>query len=208
MRGRFNQDRPSEPERDSLTPSQARGLLARARIRAPFDGERIFLKHKVTQHHWQCEGQDWRCQGQDSRRGGLRTPIKTHTGKTSSLRPVGCISDQFPTRGILTTSLRLAHKSPPRTTSPRLRLVRGPWHTARAQGASTTTDARGGTIPHTMQIQQLAAMQAADPTRALMLAWPAARPSHRHHLPLCHTQAQQAPPTTSSGLDLGSSVAG
>jgi hypothetical protein len=46
-----HQDRPTEPEHDSLTPSQARGLLTRARIRAPFDGEMIFLKHKVIQHH-------------------------------------------------------------------------------------------------------------------------------------------------------------
>jgi hypothetical protein len=30
---------PTEPERDSSTPSQARGLLTRARIRGPFDGE-------------------------------------------------------------------------------------------------------------------------------------------------------------------------
>jgi hypothetical protein len=57
--------------------------------------------------------------------------VKTHTGKTSSLRPVGCISDQFPTKGIPTTSLRLAQevsathdKSPPHTTS--LRLARPP----------------------------------------------------------------------------------
>jgi hypothetical protein len=68
--------------------------------------------------------------GQDSRRGGVRTPVKTHTGKTSSLRPVGSISDQFPTRGIPPTSLRLArqvsashYKYPPRTTS--LHLARG-----------------------------------------------------------------------------------
>jgi hypothetical protein len=26
-------------------------LLTRARIRAPFNGEKIFLKHQVTQHH-------------------------------------------------------------------------------------------------------------------------------------------------------------
>jgi multidrug resistance efflux pump len=31
----------AEPERDPLTPSQARELLTRARIRAPFDGEII-----------------------------------------------------------------------------------------------------------------------------------------------------------------------
>jgi hypothetical protein len=32
--------------------------VTRARIRAPFDGEKISLKHKVTQHHGQREGQD------------------------------------------------------------------------------------------------------------------------------------------------------
>jgi hypothetical protein len=46
-----HQDRPVKPERDSLTPSQARGLLTRSRIRAPFDGDNIFLKNKVIQHH-------------------------------------------------------------------------------------------------------------------------------------------------------------
>jgi hypothetical protein len=33
----------TESERDSLTPPQARGLLMRTRIRAPFDGEKIYL---------------------------------------------------------------------------------------------------------------------------------------------------------------------
>jgi hypothetical protein len=49
--------------------------------------------------------------------------VKTHSGKTSSLQPVGCISDQFPTRGI-PRKLRIARevsashdKSPPHTTS-------------------------------------------------------------------------------------------
>jgi hypothetical protein len=66
-------------------------------------------------------------QGKDSGQEGLRTLVKTHTGKTSSLRPVGYISDQFPTRGIPTTGLRLARqlsasheKSPSHTTSLRL----------------------------------------------------------------------------------------
>ena len=34
----------SEPVCESLTPSQARGLLTRAQIRAPFDGEIITLE--------------------------------------------------------------------------------------------------------------------------------------------------------------------
>jgi hypothetical protein len=57
-------------------------------------------------------------------------------------------------------SLRLAREV-------RLRLARGPRRTAKAHGASTTTDARGGTIPQAMQVQQLAAMQAAHPDKSL-----------------------------------------
>jgi hypothetical protein len=36
-----------------------------------------------------------------------------------------------------------------------------------ARDTSTTTDARGGTILHVMQVQQLAAMQAAHPNKSL-----------------------------------------
>jgi multidrug resistance efflux pump len=36
----------TEPERDFLTPTQARGLLRRAWIRAPFDGK--IIPHKTT----------------------------------------------------------------------------------------------------------------------------------------------------------------
>jgi hypothetical protein len=43
----------------------------------------------------------------------------------------------------------------------------GPGRTTQAQGASTTPDACGGTIPHAMQVQQLAAMQAAHPYKSL-----------------------------------------
>jgi hypothetical protein len=71
-----------------------------------------------------------------------------------------------------TTSLFLARqisalhdKSLPRTTNLRLQLVRGPQ--CAAQGPSTTTDERGGAIPHVMQVQQLAAMQAAHPDKSL-----------------------------------------
>jgi hypothetical protein len=57
-----------------------------------------------------CEGQDRQRQDKDSGKGGEKTLVKTHTGKTSSLWPVGCISDQFPTRGPLTRSLHLARE--------------------------------------------------------------------------------------------------
>jgi hypothetical protein len=178
--------------------------VTRARIRAPFNGEKIFLRHKVTQHHWQCEGQDWQCQGQDSGWRRLRTLVKTHTGKTSSLRPVGCIFDQFPTKGIPTTSLRLARqvfasheKSPPCTRS--LRLARPPSGSDWYVGHDTRCELRARAPPPTRMREWFPApckynswqpSKQLTPIRDLMQAWLAARPSHRHHLPLCHTQAR------------------
>jgi hypothetical protein len=105
----------------SLTLSRS---VTRARIRVPLRRQDNLSRDGVFQHLRQCEGQD-------SRRGGLRTSIKTITGKTSCFQPVGSISNQFSTRGSpseqslpRTTSLRLArqvytphNKSPPRTTS-------------------------------------------------------------------------------------------
>jgi hypothetical protein len=43
-----HQGLPAEPERDFLTPTQARVLLTRARIRAPFDGKIILLNNGKT----------------------------------------------------------------------------------------------------------------------------------------------------------------
>jgi hypothetical protein len=67
------------------------------------------------------------------------------------------------------TSLRLArqvsashNKTSPRTTSP---VPTSAW--AHTYDMSTTTDAYGGTNLHVMQIQQLAAMQAARPNKSL-----------------------------------------
>jgi hypothetical protein len=85
--------------------------LTRARIRAPFDGEIITHETGFFWHHCQCEDQDWHCEGQDSRRGGPRAPFKTIIGKTSCSRPVGSVSNQFPTRGTP------FEQSPPRITS-------------------------------------------------------------------------------------------
>jgi hypothetical protein len=53
------------------------------------------------------------------------SPVKTHTGKMSSLRPVGCISDQFPTRGT-------PDKSPPHTTRS---APTGAWARTRNEGS-------------------------------------------------------------------------
>jgi hypothetical protein len=103
-------------------------------------------------------------------------------------------------------------KSLPRTTTLWLQLVRGPWSAARAQGASTTTDARGGTIPHVMQVQQLAAMQAAHPDKSLNagLTSCVAIPSPSS-LALPHASSArgtQAPSTTRTRLGLGSGMPG
>jgi hypothetical protein len=132
----------------------------RARIKAPFDGKIIPLKTtKPLPSRWSLlfagkqlgNGHtlaDCNIQKESTLhpvlclREGMQIFVKTLTGKTPSLWPVGCISDQFPTRG---TRLRLARqvsashgKSPPRMTSlhfarqVRLRLVRGPRRTERA----------------------------------------------------------------------------
>jgi hypothetical protein len=127
------------------------------------------------------------------------------------------------------TSLRLARqshdKSPPRTRSLRLArqvsashelsplwLVRGLWHAARAWGASTTTKMRGGTIPRAMQMRQLAVMQATGPDKSLnagMFDCTAIPSTSSPTLPHASSaRGTQTPPTMSSSLDLGSSVAG
>jgi hypothetical protein len=109
--------------------------------------------------------------------------VKTHTGKTSSLRPVGCISDQLPARRTVTTSLRLARevfashdKSSPRMTSLRLaqrdwlRLVRGHGRAVEAHDASTTTDAHEERFPTPCKYNSWRPCKRLTPTRALMLA--------------------------------------
>jgi hypothetical protein len=80
------------------------------------------------------------------------------------------------------------------------------------RSVSTTTDVRGGTIPHAMQVQKLAAMQETNPDKSLNtgLTGCVAIPSPSS-LSLPHASSArgtQAPFMTCMGLDLGSSVAG
>jgi hypothetical protein len=80
------------------------------------------------------------------------------------------------------------------------------------RGTSTTTNARGGTIPHAMQVQQLAAIQAAHPDQSLNagLTGCMAIPSPST-LTLPHASSARgtrAPSTTRTSLDLGMGVAG
>jgi hypothetical protein len=128
-----------------------------------------------------------------------RDPPDKSPPRTTSLRPTRQVSAS-------------QQKSPPRTTSPRLRLVRGPGHAVQAQGASTTTDACGGTIPRAMRIHQLAAMQAGGSNKSLNAGLPdcTAIPSPSSPtLPHASSaRGTQAPSTTRSSLGLGSSVAG
>jgi hypothetical protein len=81
-----------------------------------------------------------------------------------------------------------------------------------AHSVSTTTDAREGTIPHDVQVEQLAASKQLTPDKSLNadLTSCAAIPSPLS-LALPHASSArgtQAPHTTRTSLDLGSSVAG
>jgi hypothetical protein len=159
--------------------------------------------------------------------------VKTHTGKTFGLWPVGCIYDQFPTRGTPTTSLRLARqvsashdKSPPCTTShrlarevsashdkslPRTRSLAPTDTWAQMHGMGIATDACGRTNLHVTKEQQLADMQAAYPVKSLNAGLTGYAAITSPSSPLCHTQNSardtQAPSTTRTSLDLGSGVA-
>jgi hypothetical protein len=110
------------------------------------------------------------------------------------------------------TSLRLARQVPASHDHPLA--PTGTWDMARGttQGVSATTDSREGTIPHDVQVQQLATMQAAYPDQSLNagLTSCAAIPSSSS-LALPHASSArgtQAPSTTRTSLDLGSGVAG
>jgi hypothetical protein len=102
-------------------------------------------------------------------------------------------------------------RSPPRTRSP---APTGVW--ARTHGTSPRREHHQqrlwGTIPHSMQVQQLTAMQPAHPDKSLNagLTSCAAIPSPSSPaLPHASSaRGTQAPSTTCTGLDLGSGVAG
>jgi hypothetical protein len=117
-------------------------------------------------------------------------PGKTHTGKMSSLRPVPYKRD--PPRSLrLAQQVTASHnKSPPRTTSPGSDWCVG--HDTRVEpGARAPPPKRvGERFPAPCKHTSWRSCKQLAPTRALMLVCPAARPSHQHHLPFCHTQAQ------------------
>jgi hypothetical protein len=157
--------------------------------------------------------------GQDPHWQDVQSPASwLHLGKTSSLRPVGCISNQFPTRGIPTTSLRLARevfvsheKSPPRTTSlyltrevsASLNLPRAPtgaWAMAHSASPRLEHHRRrmwGNDSPRH-------ANTTVGPTGCAAIPSPSS-PTLPH---TSSTQGTRAPSTTRMSLELGSSVAG
>jgi hypothetical protein len=152
----------------------------------------LLKKTRHSKQHWQCEGQDRQCQGKDSGQRGEKILVKTHTGKTSSLWPVGCISDQFPTRGTPRTSLRLARqvsashdKSRPREVSASHEKSGPDWYVG--------SDARHEPCHRRAwrnESQQLPAMQVACPGKSLNAGLTSCTVITSHHLPLCHMQAQ------------------
>jgi hypothetical protein len=165
----------TSPATSASTGSQSRDgrshRKAGGRIRAPFDSEIISLK--TTRHSTTIDNVKAKIdnvEGKDSGQGGEKTLVKTHTSKTSSLRPVDCISDQFPTRGIPTTSLCLARqvstshdKSPPRTRSP---TPAGMWD--QTHNVNTTTDAEER-FPTSCRYNSWQPCKQLTPTRALVL---------------------------------------
>jgi hypothetical protein len=127
----------------SLGPSCVHIFVSIAMWRGPPLTVRLSPPRQREGQDPQREGQDWQCQGKDLGQGGERTLVKTLTDKTSSLRPVGCISDQFPTRGKAsprTTSLRLARHVSASHDKSSPRLVCGPRRTTRASPPTHTEE--------------------------------------------------------------------
>jgi hypothetical protein len=154
-----------------------------ARIRASFDGKIISPKTtrqsntidnvKVKIDNVKAKIQDKEEKGSWSRPTVARRPVSSQLVASPTSSPL---------EGSPRENSASHEKSPPRTTShpltrqvsashekslPRIRspAPAGMW--AQAHSASTTTDARGETILHVMQVQQLAAMQAAHPNKGL-----------------------------------------
>jgi hypothetical protein len=180
--------------------------LTRARIRTPLTARLSPWNDKIFQHHWQCEGQDRQRQGKDSGQGGEKTLVKTHTSKMFSLWPVGSISDQFPTRGTPTTSLRLARQvsashdksGPDWRVGPDTRHEhrhRRAWVNESPRHVGTTAGGHAGGPPRQDLNAGLTGCTAITSPSSLTLphassAW-----------------GTQAPSTTRTGLDLGSGMA-
>jgi hypothetical protein len=113
-----------------------------------------------------------------------RDPPDKSPPRTTSL----CLAQQVPTSH---------EKSPPRTKS--LCLARAPpssdWsvgHDTRHElGARAPPPKRvGDRFPVPCKYTSWLSCKQLAPTRVLMRVCPVAQPSHQHHLPLCHTQAQ------------------
>jgi hypothetical protein len=158
-----HQDHPAKPERDSLTPSQARGLPTRARIRAPFDGEIISPKttrqsNTIDSVKAKIDTVKAKIQDKEERRPWSRPTLARH--------PAFSQLAASPTISPLEESPRQVSASHDKS-SPRMRSPAPASTWAQMHSVSTTTDVCGGTIPHVMQVQQLAAMQAAHPNKSL-----------------------------------------
>jgi hypothetical protein len=139
--------------------------LTRAQIRAPVDGE--IISPKITRHSntidnvkAKIDNVNAKIQDKEERRPWSRPTL----ARRQVFGQLAASPTSSPLEGPPRQVSASHEKSPPRTTSPSLA---GTW--AQTHSASTTTDACGGTIPHIMQVQQLAACKQLAPTRDLML---------------------------------------
>jgi hypothetical protein len=185
-----------------LTPSQARGLLTRARIRAPFDGE--IISSKTKRHSNTIDNVKAKAKIQEkkerrpwSRPTLARRPISGYLAASPTSSPPEGPPRQFSASH---------NKSPPRTRS---LAPTGTW--AQTHSISATTDVRGGTIPHVAEVEQLATMQATRSNKGLnagLTGCAAITSPSSPALPHASSaRGTQAPSTTCTSLDLGLGVA-
>jgi hypothetical protein len=190
-----------------LTPSQARGLLTRARIRAPFDGEITSLettRHSNTIDNVKAKIDNVKAKIQDKK--GRRPWLRPTLARRPVLGQLAASPTSFPLEEPPGQVSASHDESPPHTTS---LVPTSVW--TQTHGTSIATDACGGTNLHVMQVQELATMQAARPTKSLnagLTSYAAIASPSSLTLPHANSaRGTQAPSTMRTSQDLGSGVA-
>jgi hypothetical protein len=157
--------------------------LTRARIKALFDSE--IISPKTTRWSNKIDNVKAKIDNVKAKIDNVKAKIQDKEEKepwsrpTLARRPVFGQLATSPTSFPPEESLCLARQVS-------ARLVCGPRRMVRAS-PPTRAEKR---ISTTCKCNSWRPCRRPAPPRALMLVWPAARPSHRHHLSLCHTRVQ------------------